>query len=119
MNLYYDKELERSLAINPEFGKNISVCLFPSAVNVFVCTSVILARIYMQLTAYDFLRDIGFAVVLISTSHSSRHRLRIILTSAAHFIDIGFALTLTILETQPTLTLQNSQIPFDIGFALS
>ena len=67
----------------------------------------------------DCLLDIGFAVVLISTSHSSRHRLRIILTSAAHFIDIGFALTLTILETQPTLTLQNSQIPFDIGFALS
>ena len=57
--------------------------------------------------------------ILTSASHSVWHRLLIILTSAAHLIDIGFALTLTILETQPTLTLQNSQIPFDIGFALS
>ena len=37
----YDKELERSLAINAKIGKNISVCLFPSAVNVFVCTSIV------------------------------------------------------------------------------
>ena len=41
----------------------------------------------------DCLLDIGFAVVLISTSHSSQHRLPIILTSAARILDIGFAFT--------------------------
>ena len=91
----YDKELERSLAINAKIGKNISVCLFPSAVNAFVCTSIIRARLYIQPTACDCLLDIGFAVVLISTSHSSQHRLPIILTSAARILDIGFAFTPT------------------------
>ena len=95
----------------------LSVC--PSGVNVFVCTSIIHARLHMQLTACVCLLDIGFAFVLISASHASRHRLRIILTSAAHILDIGFALTPTIFGTQPTLTLENSQIRVDIGFALT
>ena len=95
----------------------LSVC--PSGVNVFVCTSIIHARLHMQLTACVCLLDIGFAFVLISASHASRHRLRIILTSAAHILDIGFALTPTIVGTQPTLTLENSQIRVDIGFALT
>ena len=84
-----------------------------------MCISIIHARLHMQLTASVCLLDIGFAFVLTSASHASRHRLRMILTSAAHIIDIGFALTPTTLETQPTLTLQNSQIRVDIGFALS
>ena len=36
LNLYYDEELERSLAINAKMAKNISVCLFSSSVNAFV-----------------------------------------------------------------------------------
>ena len=119
MQLYYDKELAGNLAINAKIGKNISACVLPSGVNVFVCTSIIRARLHMQQTACVCLLDIGFAVVLISASHASRHRLRSILTSAVHILDIGFTLTPTTLETQPTLTLQNSQIRFDIGFALS
>ena len=67
----YDKELERSLAINAKIGKNIFVRLFPFAVNVFVYTSIVRARMYMQLTACDCVFDIGFAIVLRSTSHSS------------------------------------------------
>ena len=119
MSLYDDTKLEGGLAINAKICKNVSVCLFPSAVNVIVCTSIIRVRLYMELTAYDCILDIGFAVLLMSISHSFRHWLRIILTSAAHILDIGFALTPTTLDTQPTLTLQNSQIRFDIGFALS
>ena len=119
MSLYDDKKLEGGLAINAKNRKNVSVCLFPSAVNVIVCTSIIRVRLYMELTAYDCLLDIGFAVLLMSISHSFRHWLRIILTSAAHILDIGFALTARALETQPTLTLHNSQMCFDIGFALS
>ena len=71
MNLYYDKELEGRLAINAKIGENIFVRLFPFAVNVLVYTSIVRARMYMQLTACDCLFDIGFAIVLISTSHSS------------------------------------------------
>ena len=124
LNLYYDKELKEGLAINAKIGKNVSVCLFPSAVNVIVCTSIIRVRLYMELTAYDCLLDIGFAVLLMSISHSFRHWLRIILTSAAHILDIGFALTARVRETQTTLTLHNSQCALtsashylDIGFA--
>ena len=97
----------------------LSCCFHLPSMCLCVLPLFVRARLYMQLTAYDCLLDIGFAVVLISTSDSSRHRLRIILTSAAHILDIGFALTPTTLDTQPTLTLQNSQIRFDIGFALS
>ena len=100
-------------------GKEKNACLFQFGFNVFVCTSILRARLRKQRTACNFLHGIGFAFIFTSASHASRHRLRIILTSAAHILDIGFALTRTILETQPTLTLQNSQIPFDIGFALS
>ena len=37
----------------------------------------------------------------------------------SHYLAIGLALNQTILETQPTLTLQNSQIRFAIGLTLS
>ena len=145
--------------MNAKIGRNVSICLCPSAINVIVyfhypCSSVH-ATDCLWLPSWHRLRsciDIDFAFVSTSASHyidigcayswyrlrinsnnpwnptylnsaelpnSLWHRLRIILTSVAHFIDIGFALTLTILETQPTLTLQNSQLPFDIGFAFA
>ena len=55
--------------------------MFPSAVHVFACTSILRARLYMQLTACDCLFDIGFALFA--------------LTSASHYLDIGFAFILT------------------------
>ena len=64
-------------------GKETAACLFQSGFNMFVCTSVLRARLRMQMTACDFLLDIGFASVFTSASHSSRHWLRIILTSAS------------------------------------
>ena len=66
-------------------GKEQIVCLFQSGVNVFVCTSILRARLRMQMTACDFLFGIGFAFVFTSASHSSRRRLRIILTSASRY----------------------------------
>ena len=97
----------------------LSVCFHLASMRLCMCTSIIHARLYMQLTACDCLLDVGFPIALISVSHSSRYRLRIILTSAAHILDIGFALTPTTLETQHTLTLQKFPIRFDIGFGLS
>ena len=74
--------------ITAQIGKDKSVCLFQSGVNVFVCTSILRARLRMQMTAFDFLLGIGFAFVFTSASHSSRHRLRIIMTlqSAVMFL---------------------------------
>ena len=66
-------------------GKEKSVCLLQSGFNVFVCTSILRARLRMQMTACDFLLGIGFAFIFTSASHSSRHRLRIILTSASRY----------------------------------
>ena len=80
-SICYDKELERSLAINAKIGKNIFARLFPSAVHVFACTSILRVRLHMQLTACDCLFDIGFALFA--------------LTSASHYLDIGLAFILT------------------------
>ena len=67
-------------------GKEEAACLFQSGFNVFVCTSILRARLRKQRTACNFLHGIGFAFIFTSGSHSSRHRLRIILTSASRYI---------------------------------
>ena len=66
-------------------GKEKIACLFQFGFNVFVCTSILRARLRMQMTACKFLLGIGFAFIFTSASHASRHRFRIILTSASRY----------------------------------
>ena len=66
-------------------GKEKAACLFQSGFNMFVCTSVLRARLRMQMTACNLFLGIGFAFIFTSASHSSRHRLRMILTSASRY----------------------------------